>query len=190
MHCQVTLQLFVQLNKIIEACEYASDAYWGNPQRYQFMAQIDSFSSVNELPQDEMRVVSSTFNINMYGYIIPDTVQKQLSSVKKYNSKSKIIILDNLITGYKKLKSGNIKGIERYDSNNLDVLNMWFKYVGSADTKTLVKSILVCNTFGSKTGKVNKMYKTSTPYTKLKKVPEYRSKMQKTTIANKDYLFN
>ena len=81
-----------QLNKIIEACEYASDAYWGNPQRYQFMAQIDSFNSVNELPQDEMRVVSSTFNINMYGYIIPDTVQKQLSSVKKYNSKSKITI--------------------------------------------------------------------------------------------------
>ena len=28
----------------------------------------------------------------MYGYIIPDTVQKQLSSVKKYNSKSKITI--------------------------------------------------------------------------------------------------
>ena len=81
-----------QLNKIIEACEYASDAYWGNPQRYQFMAQIDSFNSVNELPQDQMRVVSSTFNINMYGYIIPDTVQKQLSSVKKYNSKSKITI--------------------------------------------------------------------------------------------------
>ena len=81
-----------QLNKIIEACEYASDAYWGNPQRYQFMAQIDSFNSVNELPQDEMRVVSSTFNINMYGYIIPDTVQKQLNSVKKFNSKSKITI--------------------------------------------------------------------------------------------------
>ena len=81
-----------QLNKIIEACEYASDAYCGNPQRYQFMAQIDSFNSVNELPQDEMRVVSSTFNINMYGYIIPDTVQKQLNSVKKFNSKSKITI--------------------------------------------------------------------------------------------------
>ena len=32
----------------------------------------------------------STFNINMYGYIIPDTVQKDLNSVKKYNSKSKI----------------------------------------------------------------------------------------------------
>ena len=29
-----------QLNKIIEACEYASDAYWGNPERFQFRAFI------------------------------------------------------------------------------------------------------------------------------------------------------
>jgi hypothetical protein len=30
-----------QLNKIIEAIEYASDSYWGDPQRYQFRAMID-----------------------------------------------------------------------------------------------------------------------------------------------------
>lgn len=92
----------------------------------------------------------------------------------------------DLITGYKKLKSGDIKVIERYDSNNLDVLNMWFKYDGSDDTRTLVKSILVCNTFGS----INKgkIYKPASPYNKLKKVPEYRAKMSKTTITNKDYL--
>jgi hypothetical protein len=27
----------------------------------------------------------------MYGYIIPDAIQKELSSIKKYNSKSKIV---------------------------------------------------------------------------------------------------
>ena len=27
----------------------------------------------------------------MYGYIIPDAIQKDLNSVKKYNSKSKVI---------------------------------------------------------------------------------------------------
>jgi hypothetical protein len=80
-----------QLNKIIEACEYASDAYWGNPQRFQFMARIDSFNTVNELNQGEERSVRSTFDINMYGYIIPDAIQKDLSSIKKYNSKSKVI---------------------------------------------------------------------------------------------------
>jgi len=94
----------------------------------------------------------------------------------------------NLMTGYELLKNGNIEFIEKYDSKDLQILHEWYKYDGSDDTRILVANILVCNTFGSKTGKVNKMYKTSTPYTKLKKVPEYRSKMQKTTIANKDYL--
>lgn len=80
-----------QLNPIIEAINYASDAYWGNPQRFKFMARIDSFNTVNEIAKGEDRSVRSTFDINMYGYIIPDTVQKDLNAVKKYNSKSKVI---------------------------------------------------------------------------------------------------
>jgi hypothetical protein len=67
-----------QLNKIVEACNYASDSYWGNPQRYQFKASIDSFQTVNELTKTEERSVRSTFDLNMYGYIIPDIVQKDL----------------------------------------------------------------------------------------------------------------
>ena len=80
-----------QLNKIIESVEYASDAYWGNPDRFKFMARIDSFNTVNEIAKGEDRSVRSTFDINMYGYIIPDAIQKDLSSIKKYNSKSKVI---------------------------------------------------------------------------------------------------
>ena len=79
-----------QLNKIIESIEYASDAYWGNPERFKFMARIDSFNTVNEIAKGEDRSVRSTFDINMYGYIIPDTVQKDLNSIKKFNSKSKV----------------------------------------------------------------------------------------------------
>ena len=80
-----------QLNKIVESVEYASDAYWGNPDRFKFMARIDSFNTVNEIAKGEDRSVRSTFDINMYGYIIPDAIQKDLSSIKKYNSKSKVI---------------------------------------------------------------------------------------------------
>ena len=80
-----------QLNNIVEAINYASDAYWGNPQRYQFMARIDSFNTVNEVAKGEDRSVRSTFDINMYGYIIPDIVQKDLASVKKFNEKSKVV---------------------------------------------------------------------------------------------------
>jgi hypothetical protein len=80
-----------QLNKIIEAINYASDSYWGNPERFQFRARIDNFSTPVEIPAKGERVVKSTFSLKLYGYLVPDTIQKQLSSLKKFNSKTKII---------------------------------------------------------------------------------------------------
>ncbi len=89
--CVVYTYYVEQLNKIVEAIEYASDSYWGNPQRYQFKASIDSFTTVTELPTDAMRIVKSTFNIKIYGYIIPNTLQNNVASLKKFRNKSKII---------------------------------------------------------------------------------------------------
>lgn len=81
-----------QLNKIIEAINYASDSYWGDPERFKFKAKIDSFNTITELNQDSERVVRSNFSLTLYGYMVPDIIQKDLNSIKKYNSKSKIII--------------------------------------------------------------------------------------------------
>jgi len=80
-----------QLNKIIEAINYASDSYWGDPERFKFRARIDSFTTVTELQQSQERLVRGTFTLKMYGYIVPEVIQKDLSSIKKYNDKSKII---------------------------------------------------------------------------------------------------
>jgi hypothetical protein len=81
-----------QLNKIVEAIEYASDAYWGNPEQFQFQTRIDTFNTVTELQNNAERLVRSTFNIKVYGYIVPEVLQKDLNSIKKFSSKSKIII--------------------------------------------------------------------------------------------------
>ncbi len=80
-----------QLNKIIEAINYASDSYWGDPERFKFRASIDNFTTVTELQQSQERLVRGTFDIKLYGYIVPDVVQKDMESVKKFNEKSKII---------------------------------------------------------------------------------------------------
>ena len=61
-----------QLNKIVESMEYASDAYWGNPQRYQFKAMIDSFGFQTELTNNDERVIRSTFDIK------PTTQRKRI----------------------------------------------------------------------------------------------------------------
>ena len=80
-----------QLNKVIEAINYASDSYWGNPERFKFRARIDNFTTVTELQQSQERLVRGTFTIKMYGYIVPEVIQKDLNSIKKINQKSKII---------------------------------------------------------------------------------------------------
>jgi len=80
-----------QLNKIVEAIGYASDAYWGDPQRYKFRAMIDSFGFQTELVDNDERLVRSTFNIKLNGYIVPEILQKDINSLKKFSDKTKII---------------------------------------------------------------------------------------------------
>tara|TARA_R110000782_G_C14762263_1_gene408262 strand:- start:28 stop:1293 length:1266 start_codon:yes stop_codon:yes gene_type:complete len=89
-----------QLNKVVEAINYASDSYWGDPERFKFKAKIDTFNTITELNQGQDRVVRSNFTLKVHGYIIPDVIQKDLNSVKKYNDKSKVIIgLETFISG-------------------------------------------------------------------------------------------
>jgi hypothetical protein len=79
-----------QLNKLIEAMNYASDSYWGNPERYKFRARIDNFATPITLNQGGERVVKSTFSLMLYGYLVPNNIQKQLASIKKYSNKNKL----------------------------------------------------------------------------------------------------
>jgi len=90
--CIVQTYYMEQLNKIIESVEYASDSYWGNPERFKFNARVNSFSTAAEVTAGQDRLVKSNFDINLRGYIVPDVMQKDLNAIKKLNSKSKITI--------------------------------------------------------------------------------------------------
>ena len=96
--CIVSTYYMEQMNGIIEAINYVSDSYWGNPERYQFRARIDSVATNVEIPADQDRLVKSTFSIKMYGYIVPNILQKDLSSIKKYNSKSSITFNSEIVS--------------------------------------------------------------------------------------------
>ena len=101
--CLIQTYYMEQLNKIIEACEYASDAYWGNPERFQFRAFIDQFTTATELTQGKDRLVTGTFNIRLRGYILPDTIQRELNATKVYNSKAKVTINTETVSDIDKL---------------------------------------------------------------------------------------
>lgn len=82
-----------QLNKVIEAINYASDSYWGDPERFKFMATIDSFNNINELSVEDGRIVKANFSIKLQAYIIPDNVQKKIKEENtRFFSKAQIVL--------------------------------------------------------------------------------------------------
>ena len=82
-----------QLNKIIEAVNYASDSYWGDPEKFKFMAMIDSFNNINELSGEDGRIVRANFSLKLQGYIVPDNIQKKLKEQNtRYFSKAQIVL--------------------------------------------------------------------------------------------------
>ena len=80
-----------QMNKIVEAMNYASDSYWGNPERFQFNARIDSYATSVEIVTAGNRLVKTNFSLRLNGYLIPDTIQKELASVKKISNTTQLI---------------------------------------------------------------------------------------------------
>ena len=103
--CAINTYYMDQLNKIVEAIEYASDSYWGDPARFQFRAMIDSFAIKTELADKEERTVSSTFSIKMNGYIIPDVLQKDVTALKKLQDVVKIRVSEQVINNINDIKN-------------------------------------------------------------------------------------
>ena len=91
------------MNKIVEAINYSSDSYWGDPERFKFKASIDSYATPLELVVGQDRIAKSNFTINLLGHIIPDAIQKEIRSFKKYNSKAQIVIEAEMIHSVEEL---------------------------------------------------------------------------------------
>jgi len=80
-----------QNNKLIEAFKYAENTYWGEQGRFQFRARIDSFTTSTEYAAGDDRTTRTNFTITLNGYIIPDTVNRDVSYPKKFLSKAQVI---------------------------------------------------------------------------------------------------
>ena len=96
--CIVYTYYVEQLNKIIEAVNYAANSYWGDPERFKFKALINSFATISEVNSGENRNVRASFEITLKGYLIPDVIQRDLTAPKKLLSPSKINFLSEVIS--------------------------------------------------------------------------------------------
>lgn len=97
--CIIFTNYVEQNNKIVEAIEFASDSYWGDPKRFQFRSRIDSFATTVAVESDNDRVAKTTFTITLNGYIIPDSINKELANSDMYYSKSQVIFGLETTTG-------------------------------------------------------------------------------------------
>mgnify|MGYP001158754103 FL=1 len=76
-----------QANEITEAIEFAARSYWGDPEKFMFRANIDTFNTPVLLENGSDRANRTTMNVLVNGYIIPSGINAAMAgpSPKSYN---------------------------------------------------------------------------------------------------------
>ena len=76
-----------QANEITEAIEFAARSYWGDPERFMFRADIQTFNTPVLLENGSDRANRTTMNVLVNGYIIPKGINVAMAgpSPKSYN---------------------------------------------------------------------------------------------------------
>lgn len=129
--CIIFTDYVEQMDKLVEMINFASDSYWGDPSKFQFRARIDSYSTQVALEAGQDRAVKSTFNIVLNGYIIPDSLNRELASVNRVFSTSQVIFgietaesSEQFTANLKKPVRKTQAGIVTSDSTNVTVNNI------------------------------------------------------------------
>tara|TARA_R110000744_G_scaffold166409_2_gene283555 strand:+ start:1345 stop:2337 length:993 start_codon:yes stop_codon:yes gene_type:complete len=105
--CTIWCDYVAQMNKLIEMINYTSDSYWGDPERFNFNAKIDTYNNTTEVSQGDNRVVKTNFGLTIQGYLVPDSLNKKLASenmLKSYTT-SKVSFNTQIVKTLDKPKS-------------------------------------------------------------------------------------
>jgi len=90
--CTIWCDYIAQMNKLIETINFTSDSYWGDSGKFKFNAKIDTFSNTTEIQQGDNRIVKSDFGLVLQGYLVPDSINKELAKKpQKFFSKSTVV---------------------------------------------------------------------------------------------------
>ena len=84
-----------QMNKIIEKIVYSEGSYWGEPGKMRFRTQIESYTDASEMEAE--RLIKTTFTVNLFGYILPESYNNY-TTTQKYLTPKKIIMRENADT--------------------------------------------------------------------------------------------
>jgi hypothetical protein len=68
---------------------------------------VYSFTSTVELSDTSERIVKSTFTLKMFGYIIPDTIQKDTSFIGKFSNRNKLVVTSEVVSNINDLPNNS-----------------------------------------------------------------------------------
>lgn len=132
--CVIFTEYVEQMNKIIESINFASDSYWGDPQKFNFRAMIDSYSTNTELNQGEDRTVKTSFEISLLGHIVSDGINTSKANMNKFYSKAAVNF--NFET------AGNTEILNaRAQTDSKDAQNRFFDGTGTSGSSTLSREV-------------------------------------------------
>lgn len=126
--CLVWTHFIEQMDKILEALNFSSRTYWGDTNRFQFYTDIESFDDSVTYESGEDRVVRSSFNMKLNGYLIPDSINKELAVFNRVYGVSKVVFgLEvagterEIIAAKSKPPSKRLSTVVAADSTNINV---------------------------------------------------------------------
>tara|TARA_R110001592_G_scaffold151256_3_gene377668 strand:- start:1683 stop:2699 length:1017 start_codon:yes stop_codon:yes gene_type:complete len=118
--CTIWTDYVAQMNKLIEMINYASDTYWGEKGKFNFNARIDTYNNQTEINQGDNRIVKTDFGLNIQGYLVPDSINKELAkrpqksfskATVKFNTEIVVTPSGASTTRRKERKTVNVKQI-------------------------------------------------------------------------------
>lgn len=86
-NCIIWTNFVEQMDKLIEAVNFASNSYWGDPSKFQFLAKMETFTDAQSYEQGEDRLVKTEFELSLNGYLVPDSLNAYLAQLtsRTYN---------------------------------------------------------------------------------------------------------
>ena len=137
--CTIWCDYIAQMNKLIETINFASDSYWGDSERFRFNAKIDTFSNTTEVNQGDNRIVKSDFGLVLQGYLVPDSINKELAKKpQKFYSKSTVVFNSELIaspTGVSKTREQTRKSTGKQNIQQAGT-GIGYQQIGNDNTIT------------------------------------------------------
>lgn len=86
-----------QMNSLVEKLSYFHNSYWGDPDKYQFKFEVESFDNSIDVSAGTERMIRSSFNASAVGFILPNNVagkdtSRIMLSPTKISFKEEIIL--------------------------------------------------------------------------------------------------